>query len=554
MSSTVEEPLRGKLTGSTRRDFIAGIASAGASTAAAVALDRAGGADLFSEEAFAGGPAQRVLEVQGASRRLAADAFEVPRGLPRRRADRLRRRLQDGDRRRLRYGYNNDFLAYFPLRGSREGLLFVNHEYPDPFFLHGYKPDGSSKSAEQVQQEQDAVGNSILHIKRRKNGTWKVVSPSDYNRRIYGDRPKLRFTGPLRGAPGIGDVPPTARSATARAASRPGAPRCRARRTSTATAPTWRRASTFGYGWHQHGGQPEDAEYEFKIVQEVRLGLRARPLRPRLRRAQAHRPRALPPREHRLPPRAGQQVRALHGRRQGQRGRLQVRLGRARSAGATASTTARSSRRASSTSRAGSQRGGGDSPRPATSTRSRPTEGTGRGRRCREDGAGRHRHQAAGATSAPIEYDLHFATNRPEDVEVARRRHGLHRADQQQLGEGLARVGAAPAREGQRPRGDGVPLARLRRGRPDRARGGCEASRARTTWFSTRRGNLWVVTDISLGRLNGANEYTYHANNAIFMVPTSGLEQGRGVPLRQRAGARASCTGPTSRPTRRRSS
>ena len=38
--------------------------------------------------------------------------------------------------RQKRYGFNNDFLAYFPLRGSSEGLLFVNHEYPDPFFLH----------------------------------------------------------------------------------------------------------------------------------------------------------------------------------------------------------------------------------------------------------------------------------------------------------------------------------------------------------------------------------------------------------------------------------
>jgi uncharacterized protein len=37
------------------------------------------------------------------------------------------------------FGYNNDFIAFFPLpgRGDRDGLLWVNHEYPDPFFIHG---------------------------------------------------------------------------------------------------------------------------------------------------------------------------------------------------------------------------------------------------------------------------------------------------------------------------------------------------------------------------------------------------------------------------------
>jgi uncharacterized protein len=36
------------------------------------------------------------------------------------------------------FGYNNDFIAYFPLRderGHEEGLLWVNHEYADPFFI-----------------------------------------------------------------------------------------------------------------------------------------------------------------------------------------------------------------------------------------------------------------------------------------------------------------------------------------------------------------------------------------------------------------------------------
>jgi secreted PhoX family phosphatase len=76
----------------------------------------------------------------------------------------------------------------------------VNHEYPSPFFQHGCKADGSAKTPEQIQLEQDAVGNSILHV-RRAGGSWSVVSPSRYNRRIHGDRPTLEFTGPLAGDP-----------------------------------------------------------------------------------------------------------------------------------------------------------------------------------------------------------------------------------------------------------------------------------------------------------------------------------------------------------------
>ncbi len=262
MTTTLERPLRGKLTGSTRRDFIAGIASAGASTAAAVALDRATGANLLTDEAFAA-TRRNDFSTFEAIAPSSGDAFEVPRGF---RADVLigwGDVFRDGDHRSMRYGFNNDFLAYFPLRGSREGLLFVNHEYPDPFFIHGYKPDGSPKSAGEVQEEQDAVGNSIVHIRRRKDGTWKVVSPSEYNRRIYGDRPELRFTGPLRGAPGIGR---TAHGSVGN---------CSGGITPWGTALSCEEnfdgygtnaasGLDIGYGWHQFGGQPADAEYDFK--------------------------------------------------------------------------------------------------------------------------------------------------------------------------------------------------------------------------------------------------------------------------------------------------
>jgi secreted PhoX family phosphatase len=54
---------------------------------------------------------------------------------------------------------------------------------------------------------------------------------------------------------------------------------------------------------------------------------------------------------------------------------------------------------------------------------------------------------------------------------------------------------------------------------------------------------VWVVTDISTSRLNQPNEYAYHANNAMFMVPTRGPN--RGVAFRFANGpVQAELTGP----------
>ena len=96
----------------------------------------------------------------------------------------------------FRWGYNNDFLAYFPLDGSKEGLLFANHEYPSPFFQHG-NTNAATKTPGEIAIEQEAVGNSIIHIKRDSAGVWKVVSPSPYSRRITGATPVCEMTGPI---------------------------------------------------------------------------------------------------------------------------------------------------------------------------------------------------------------------------------------------------------------------------------------------------------------------------------------------------------------------
>ncbi|MGH2970023.1 MAG: PhoX family protein [Solirubrobacteraceae bacterium] len=209
--------LSGRLSG-TRRNFIRGVAAAGASTMVAQALHQAGALDAFVESAAANGrTAFSDFEAIAAS---SADVFEVPRGY---RADILigyGDRFKDRERNEYTYGYNNDFLAFFPLgRHGDEGLLFINHEYTSPFFLHGYKPEGSTptpegKSKAEIDLERSTIGNSVVHVRRNGNGRWRVVSPSRYNRRIYAGRmpeqpgfehSEFRVTGPLSNDPRLGE-------------------------------------------------------------------------------------------------------------------------------------------------------------------------------------------------------------------------------------------------------------------------------------------------------------------------------------------------------------
>ena len=57
------------------------------------------------------------------------------------------------------------------------------------------------------------------------------------------------------------------------------------------------------------------------------------------------------------------------------------------------------------------------------------------------------------ATIGTEEYDEHFATNRPEDLEVAEDGSVFIALTNNTTVLRLTRLGAAPAREGQRPRG-----------------------------------------------------------------------------------------------------
>ena len=82
-----------------------------------------------------------------------------------------------------RFGFNNDYTAFFPIDGNpHDGLLWVNHEE----VLSGYfssPRDPADKSRQDVEREMTEVGGSIVRI-RMSGGRWRLVPDDRYNRRI----------------------------------------------------------------------------------------------------------------------------------------------------------------------------------------------------------------------------------------------------------------------------------------------------------------------------------------------------------------------------------
>ena len=212
-----EGPFSRSLTG-TRRTFIRGVAVAGATTYVAGTLGRDGMFGVLGDTARAAEPA--AFSAFAAVAASSADVFEVPAGFEAHVLVSSGDAFTDDTGATFTYGYDCDGLSFFPLdERADEGLLFVNHKDPSPFYLHGYEPgdDGgpgtNRKTRAQIDQERAAVGNSVVHVRRGDNGIWGVVSPSRYNRRIYGGavagqpsagRSTFRVTGPLAADPKVG--------------------------------------------------------------------------------------------------------------------------------------------------------------------------------------------------------------------------------------------------------------------------------------------------------------------------------------------------------------
>ena len=116
---------------------------------------------------------------------------------------------KDGQARQ--FGYNNDYLGYFPLPGadspSEHGLLCVNHEYTNEELMfpglgrqdarRGSTTPFSKMTKEIAEVEMMAHGGSVLEV-RKTAGKWAVVANSKYVRRITGET-EMRISGPAAG-------------------------------------------------------------------------------------------------------------------------------------------------------------------------------------------------------------------------------------------------------------------------------------------------------------------------------------------------------------------
>ena len=105
------------------------------------------------------------------------------------------------------FGYNNDYVAFFPIDGSSShGLLCVNHEYTNeelmfPALKERQDMTGFKDMTEElVDIEMAAHGVTIVEI-IRDGDDWQVVRDSPYNRRIS-PLTEMAVDGPAAGHDG----------------------------------------------------------------------------------------------------------------------------------------------------------------------------------------------------------------------------------------------------------------------------------------------------------------------------------------------------------------
>lgn len=99
------------------------------------------------------------------------------------------------------FGINNDFLAFLSLGENPDlGLLYANHEYPNPHLMWpGLTEEtaGQEMTNEQVAITMASVGGAVVALARQQ-GSWRPVLSRAYNRRITANTP-MHISGPAAG-------------------------------------------------------------------------------------------------------------------------------------------------------------------------------------------------------------------------------------------------------------------------------------------------------------------------------------------------------------------
>ena len=95
----------------------------------------------------------------------------------------------------VQMGMHHDGIHYYPLDGSRRGLLVMNHEYTDDGLLH---PDGMQNwTAEKTRKSQAAHGVAVIEV-ALDGKQWQMVRPSKLARRFTAATP-FAVGGPAAG-------------------------------------------------------------------------------------------------------------------------------------------------------------------------------------------------------------------------------------------------------------------------------------------------------------------------------------------------------------------
>lgn len=99
------------------------------------------------------------------------------------------------------FGVNNDFLAFLQDPASASsGVMFANHEYPNPHLMwRGLTKESAAEAMTdtQIAVTMASVGASIVGL-RKENGAWHALTGASVNRRITAETAML-ISGPAAG-------------------------------------------------------------------------------------------------------------------------------------------------------------------------------------------------------------------------------------------------------------------------------------------------------------------------------------------------------------------